>query len=161
MYECKQQEYRIMSGESGNLPPNRTDEKAHEIASEQTTEETAQPAATPVAAQEQAPAQPETEDASTGETVRCALTGEEISADEAYWAPPLVTFQELASTVFTTLKNNPGDLGRVLFAEQQDVPYSPNARDELASRRTTEQLKLLGVLLLVLLVVGGLVYLIF
>jgi hypothetical protein len=155
-----------MSGESGNLPPNRTDEKAHDIASEQATEETAQPAATPVAAQEQAPEQPETDNAPgsttpTGETVRCALTGEEISAEEAYWAPPVVTFQELASTVFATLKNNPGDLGRVLFAEQQNVPYSPNARDELASRRTTEQLKLLGVLLLILLVVGGLIYLIF
>jgi hypothetical protein len=148
-----------MSGESGNLPPNRTDEKAHEIASEQASEESAQPAATPVAAQEQT--QPETEDTSTGETVRCALTGEEVRADEAYWAPPLVTFQNLMSTVFSTLKSNPGDLGRVLFAEQPNVPYSPNARDELASRRTTEQLKLLGVLLLILIVVGGLIYLIF
>jgi hypothetical protein len=156
-----------MSGESGNLPPNRTDEKAREIEAEQMTEEAAQPTAEPVAAQEQqqAPAQPETEGTpattATGETVQCALTGEEIPAEEAYWAPPLVTFQDLTSTVFSTLKSNPGDLGRVLFAEQPDVPYSPNARDELASRRTTEQLKLLGLLLLVLIVVGGLIYLIF
>ena len=82
-------------------------------------------------------------------TVRCALTGKEISAEEAYWAPPLVTFKQLLGTVTETLMRTPSNLGHVLFDEQPDVPYAPDARDELASRRTAEQLKLLLFLLLV------------
>jgi hypothetical protein len=90
--------------------------------------------------------------------VRCALTGEVISADEAYWAPPLVTVQELIKAVSANIKS-PGNLGNVLFGEQENVPYSPDAREELAARRTTEQLKLLGFLLLILVVIGGIIYL--
>lgn len=92
-------------------------------------------------------------------TVRCALTGKEISRDEAYWAPPLVTTQELISTIFTTLTHTPSNLGQVLMGEQPDVPYAPEARDELAKRRTTEQFKLLLLLLLIALVVVLPIYL--
>ncbi len=81
--------------------------------------------------------------------VRCALTGKEIPSEEAYWAPPLVTFRQLLGTVMGTLMRTPSNLGHVLFDEQADVPYAPDARDELASRRTAEQLKLLLFLLLV------------
>jgi hypothetical protein len=98
---------------------------------------------------------------STAEPLRCALTGEAISPEEAYWAQPLVTVEQLFDTIRTTLKENPGQLPQVLFAEQPDVPYSPNAREELGNRRSMEQLKLMGVLLLVLLVIGLLVWLIF
>ncbi len=81
--------------------------------------------------------------------LQCALTGREVSSDEAYWAPPLITTWELISTIFTTLFQTPANLGHVLFAQQDDVPYHPEAREELAARRTTEQLKLLLVLLFI------------
>lgn len=38
--------------------------------------------------------------ATSPEMVRCALTGELIAADEAYWAPPLITFEMLIGTFF-------------------------------------------------------------
>lgn len=64
-----------------------------------------------------------------------------------------MTVQQLIGTVITTLRTNPGDLQRVLFAEQENVPYAPEAREELAAQRTTEQLKLVGVLLLVVVLI--------
>jgi hypothetical protein len=92
-------------------------------------------------------------------TVRCALTGKEISADEAYWAPPLVTTGELVRTLASTLFRNPANLSNVLFGEQPDVPYAPEAREELASRRTSEQVKLLLLLLLIVAVIVVPIYL--
>ncbi len=90
--------------------------------------------------------------------VRCALTGKEISADEAYWAPPLVTTGELVSTLASTLFRNPANLSNVLLGEQPDVPYDPEAREELASRRTSEQVKLLLLLLLIVAIIVVPVY---
>ena len=87
------------------------------------------------------------------EQLYCALTGVPISADEAYWAPPLVTARQLVTAVFGNLFRAPGNLGFILFAEQPNVPYAQAARDQLAARRSAEQLKLLvGLLLLVALV---------
>lgn len=89
--------------------------------------------------------------ATTGdEMVVCALSGQPVRADEAHWAPPLITTTELIRTLVTTALQTPGLLGNILFGEQSDVPYHPDMRDELASRRTTEQLKLLLVLLLLI-----------
>jgi hypothetical protein len=122
--------------ESSNLPPTQTSPSASNNA----------PAA-PTAAEEPA----------TATTVRCALTGEEISSEEAHWAPPLVTLNQLFAAVFDKNRET-GSLTTVLFAEQPDVPYSPRAREELASRRTTEQLKFLGLVLVVLLILAGLVF---
>ncbi|PDW02086.1 hypothetical protein CJ255_15835 [Candidatus Viridilinea mediisalina] len=81
--------------------------------------------------------------------VRCALTGKQIHADEAYWAPPLVTTRELITTIWRTLLKNPGALGLILMAEQPNVPYAPDARAELGRRRSMEQVKLIGLLLLI------------
>src|SRR5215831_966111 len=87
------------------------------------------------------------------EQLYCALTGVPISAEEAYWAPPLVTARELVATIFSNLFRTPGNLGVVLFAEQPNVPYAQAACEQLAARRSAEQLKLLvGLLLLVALV---------
>ncbi len=108
--------------------------------------------------------QDQTASSSSGETpaaqtLRCSLTGEVISAEEAYWAPPLITMNQLVSTIVSSATRNPGGLKHLLFDEQPDVPYSPRARDELAARRTAEQLKLLGLLLLILVVIVGIVWL--
>lgn len=93
-------------------------------------------------------------------TVRCDLTGQEVNAADAYWAPPLVTLGELLATIADTARSNPSQLGQVLFAEQPNVPFAPEARELLARRRSTEQAKLLGIILLVLLLVTGLVLLV-
>jgi hypothetical protein len=80
--------------------------------------------------------------------LRCALTGRPLTPDEAYWAPPLVTARDLIGTTVQTIVRTPGNLGAVLTAEQPNVPYAPEARAELANRRSTEQLKLLALLML-------------
>jgi hypothetical protein len=81
--------------------------------------------------------------------LRCALTGRLLSAEEAYWAPPLITAGDLVRTVVRTLFTAPGTLGQVLMADMPNVPYAPEARDLLARRRSVEQVKLLALLLLV------------
>ena len=87
------------------------------------------------------------------ERLVCALTGKPISAAEAYWAPPLVTARELVGTIVSNLMHTPGNLGQALLAEQANVPYAQDAREQLAARRSAEQLKLLvGLLVLVALI---------
>lgn len=81
--------------------------------------------------------------------LRCALTGRALSPEEAYWAPPLVTARELITTLLTTLLRSPGALGQVLLGEQPNVPFAPEAREQLGARRTAEQLKLIGLILVV------------
>jgi hypothetical protein len=82
------------------------------------------------------------------EQLYCSLTGKPISGEAVYWAPPLVTARELVATTISALLRAPGSLGHILFAEQPNVPYAQEAREELAARRSSEQAKLLGVLLL-------------
>jgi hypothetical protein len=78
----------------------------------------------------------------------CSLTGRSITPAETYWAPPLVTARELVAAVVATVVRAPGNLGHILFAEQPDVPYAQDVRDQLAARRSAEQLKLLVGLLI-------------
>jgi hypothetical protein len=84
----------------------------------------------------------------TGE-VRCALTGRVLKPEEAYWAPPLITAQALVQTIGRALFTAPGTLGQVLMADMPNVPYAPEARELLARRRSIEQIKLLGLLLVI------------
>jgi len=72
------------------------------------------------------------------------------AADEAYWAPPLITVQQLVTTTVKTAIRTPGLLGKVLFDELPNVPYAPEVQEELASRRTSEQFKLILLLLFLL-----------
>lgn len=78
----------------------------------------------------------------------CALTGRVLAAEEAYWAAPLITARELVSTFVSTLLRAPANLGVIMTAEQPEVPYAPEVRELLAQRRSTEQAKLLFLLLL-------------
>jgi hypothetical protein len=96
-----------------------------------------------------------TKKAVVSEQLYCALTGKPISAEEAYWAPPLVTFRELTSAIAHGLLHSPATLGTILFAEQPNVPYAPDAREQLASRRSAEQLKLLVALLLLIALIAA------
>lgn len=81
--------------------------------------------------------------------LRCVLTGRRLRPDEVYWAHPLITVGELMQTIWQTLRTAPGNLGHVLLDEPSKVPYAPEARELLARRRSTEQLKLIGLLLLI------------
>lgn len=83
------------------------------------------------------------------EQLICALTGQPVSHAEAYWAPPLITARQLIGTVISALFTAPSTLGPLLFDEQPNVPYAPAARDQLAARRSAEQVKLLVLLLVV------------
>lgn len=80
--------------------------------------------------------------------VQCALTGKTLRAEDAYWAPPLVTARDLISAIGSNLRT-PSNLGAILFEEQPNVPYDPEARQQLGARRSVEQMKLLGLLLLI------------
>lgn len=84
------------------------------------------------------------------EQLFCALTGKPISTDSAYWAPPLVTAGQLVRAIVNGLLQSPATLSHVLFDEQPNVPYDPAVREQLAARRSAEQLKLLVGLLLVI-----------
>jgi hypothetical protein len=83
------------------------------------------------------------------EQLTCSLTGKPITREEAYWAPPLVTARELVTAISSTLIHNPAALGQILFGEQPNVPYAQDARELLAQRRSSEQLKLLVGLLVI------------
>ncbi|NOK60344.1 MAG: hypothetical protein GFH27_549281n263 [Chloroflexi bacterium AL-W] len=87
------------------------------------------------------------------EQLFCSLTGKPVSREEAYWAPPFITARDLVVVIFRTITQSPGALGQLLFAAPVNVPYAPDAREQLASRRSSEQIKLLlGLLLIVALI---------
>ena len=94
------------------------------------------------------------------EQLYCALTGVPVSAEEAYWAPPLVTARELVTTVVRCAISSPGLLSNILLDSQPDVPYDPAMRERLAARRSAEQMKLLvSLLLLIALIVAPIILL--
>lgn len=94
------------------------------------------------------------------EQLYCSLTGRPITRDEAYWAPPFITARQLVATLATALVSAPGTLGHLLLDEQPNVPYASDMREQLAARRSAEQLKLLvGLLLAVALVAAPLLIL--
>ncbi len=94
------------------------------------------------------PAEPSPSPVMVSSELYCALTGRSIMPHEAYWASPLITTRDLISTLVNTALHAPSNLGQILFGEQPNVPYAPEARKELAARRSTEQLKLLMLIML-------------
>ena len=94
------------------------------------------------------------------EQLYCALTGVPVSTEEAYWAPPLVTFRQLIGAITHGVAHSPGTLGTILFAEQPNVPYAPAAREQLAAQRSAEQIKLLvGLLVVIALIAAPILFL--
>ena len=85
----------------------------------------------------------------TNSPLFCALTGKPITPEEAYWAPPLITTRQLVTTLVSTAVRAPGNIGHIMLADQPNVPYAPEAKIQLAQRRSAEQAKLLFVLLLI------------
>ncbi len=103
---------------------------------------------------EPAAASSNTSDGTGDALLRCTLTGRELTPDEAYWAPPLITLGYLFKTLFDTALHAPANLGHVLMGQQPDVPYAPEAREQLAKRRSAEQIKMLLLLLVILVLIA-------
>lgn len=87
---------------------------------------------------------------------RCAHCQRAICGEHTRIGQPLITARQLVSATVTTAVRAPGLLNEVLFKELDKVPYCSTCREAIAARRQTEQLKVLGGLLLVLLLVVGL-----
>lgn len=64
--------------------------------------------------------------------------------------------RQLVTTAFTTALRAPGALGDVLFKELDQVTYCEECRELVAERRQTEQLKFVGAMLIVVLMLVAL-----
>ncbi len=92
-------------------------------------------------------------------TTSCTLCRATLCAEHTQSGHPLITARQLVTTTAVTAIRTPGLLGDILFKEMDQVPYCANCRNDVAARRTTEQLKfLLGALLFLIIVVGLAVY---
>ena len=83
----------------------------------------------------------------TEQQVQCARCGKPLAPDEAQMGQPLITAGELLRTVIKT----PGILTGPPLAE---VAYCAECRPIIAQKRVSEQLKVLGLMLLILSVVA-------
>lgn len=92
---------------------------------------------------------------SSSSTTHCTVCHVALCADHTKMGQPFITARQLVTTTATTAFRAPAMLNDLLFKELDLVPYCVDCRDELASRRTGEQLKvLLGMLLVIALVIG-------
>lgn len=89
-------------------------------------------------------------------TVQCTVCRQGICGEHTYMGHPLITARQLVTTTVNTAVRAPALLNDLLFRELDKVPYCPECREEVAARRQSEQLKLMGGLLLILLLVVGL-----
>lgn len=90
----------------------------------------------------------------------CTVCGTALRDDDIKLGQPFITARQLVTTIVTTALRAPGVLSDLLFKELDQVPYCAECRDELAAKRTGEQLKfLVGVLLIMALVIGVPLYL--
>lgn len=91
----------------------------------------------------------------------CTSCRKALREEDIRLGQPFITARQLVATTATTAIRAPGLLADLLFKELDQVPYCMECRDELAARRTGEQLKfLLGMLLMMALVIGVPLYMI-
>lgn len=96
----------------------------------------------------------------TPATTRCTVCNTALCADHTKMGQPFITARQLVTTTTSTALRAPAMLSDLLFKELDLVPYCVDCRDELAAKRTAEQLKvLLGMLLIIAVVVGVPIYL--
>lgn len=91
----------------------------------------------------------------TTASTRCTVCKAALCGDHMRLGQPFITARQLVATTATTAIRAPGLLGNLLFKELEQVPYCQQCRDDLAAKRTGEQLKFLLLLLLVIAVVVG------
>lgn len=98
--------------------------------------------------------------AATTSATTCTVCGTSLRDEDIRLGQPFITARQLVTTIVTTALRAPGVLSDLLFKELDQVPYCAECRDELAAKRTGEQLKfLLSVLLVMALVIGVPIYL--
>ncbi len=92
----------------------------------------------------------------------CTICTSALCAAHIHMGQPFISARQLVTTTATTALRAPSVLSDLLFRELDTVPYCAGCREELAAKRTTEQLKfLLGILLVLALVLGLPAYLMF
>jgi hypothetical protein len=84
----------------------------------------------------------------TEAALTCARCGKTIAPDEAHMGQPLITAGELARIA---IKSPAALAGPTL----PDVPYCADCRPLVAQQRTMEQLKVLGFILVLLILVAA------
>ena len=92
----------------------------------------------------------------------CTVCKSALCSAHVQQGQPFISARQLVTTTATTAFRAPGVLTDLLFKELDLVPYCVGCREELAAKRTSEQLKfLLGMLLILALVIGVPMYLMF
>ncbi len=89
-------------------------------------------------------------------TVDCTQCHARICDDHKIIGQPFISAWQLVTTIVSTALRAPGMLGEILFKELDQVPYCPTCREEIGAWRQTEQLKVAGGMLLVMLLIVGL-----
>lgn len=96
----------------------------------------------------------------TTATTNCTVCRTALCATHTHQGQPFISARQLVTATTSTALRTPAMLGDLLFKELELVPYCVECREELAAKRTTEQLKvLLGVLVVLALVIGLPMYL--
>ena len=80
----------------------------------------------------------------------CSLCQQPLHVVDAKYGHPFITTRQLVSMAIATLIRSPKLFSEVMFTELPPAPYCSECRQQLHSRRQTEQLKLLLGLLLFL-----------
>ena len=93
---------------------------------------------------------------SSAATVECTQCHVHICDDHKIIGQPFISAWQLVTTIFTTVVRAPGMLGEILFKELDQVAYCAECREDIGQRRQTEQLKVAGGMLLVMLLIVGL-----
>ncbi len=92
----------------------------------------------------------------------CTVCKSALCATHVQMGQPFISARQLVATTATTALRAPAVLGDLLFRELDQVPYCVSCREDLAAKRTTEQLKfLVGMLLVLAMVIGLPAYLMF
>ncbi len=92
----------------------------------------------------------------------CTVCNTALCSTHVHQGQPFISAGQLVATTATTAFRAPAMLGDLLFKEMELVPYCESCREELAGKRTGEQLKfLLGILLIMALVIGLPAYMLF
>ena len=89
-------------------------------------------------------------------TVECGYCRTHLCAEHAVAGQPLITVRQLLTTTFSTALHAPSLLGDILFKELDQVSYCAACREIVSERRQSEQLKLVGSMLLMLLCIVSL-----
>ena len=91
----------------------------------------------------------------SAQDTQCAFCQASLCAEHALAGQQFITARQLIVVMITTLFRAPRMLGEMLFKELDQVDYCETCRQQLALRRNAEQLKFLGGLAAMLVMIVG------